>query len=121
MNDLPTLYRLADGTQGDPGECSADDKGVLRHKNGMPVVIDSDGKPVEIKREAEVNMTAKAADAGKDADEKAKAANEGPKPVTDGRAPLDPALTAPAGEAKAAAAATVDPKPAAENKKIETR
>lgn len=81
MSELPTLYRLADGTQGDPAECKADDKGVMRHKNGVPVVIDSDGKPVEIKREAEVNMTAKAATAGKEAEDAAKAVNDGEKPV----------------------------------------
>lgn len=61
------LYRLADGTQADPSACKADDKGVMRHSNGVPVVIDSDGKPVEIAREAEVNKTAMAAKLGDDA------------------------------------------------------
>ncbi len=65
MNELPTLYRLADGTQGNPGDCKADDKGVLRNNNGMPVVIDSDGKPVEIKREARINKAELAAELGK--------------------------------------------------------
>jgi hypothetical protein len=61
MKDIPTLYRLADGTQADPSECSPNDKGVLCHQNGVPVVIDSDGKPLEIAREAEINKTADAA------------------------------------------------------------
>lgn len=96
MKDIPTLYRLADGTQGDPSDCAPDDKGVLRNKNGMPVVIDSDGKPLEIAREAEVNKATQAAEAGKQAEEQAKAVNDGEKSPNDSRAdaglkPIDPA------------------------------
>jgi hypothetical protein len=88
MNDLPTLYRLADGTQADPGECSKNDKGVLCHQNGVPVVIDSDGKPLEIKREAVINKAVEAADAGKNAEVAAKAVNDGEKTANDARADL---------------------------------
>lgn len=110
MNDLPTLYRLADGTQANPSDCSANDKGVLTHKNGVPVAMDSDGKPVEIAREAEVNKTAQAADAGKDAEAAAKAINDGEKAAADaGVKPLAPAPVSPA------------VKPADESRKIETR
>jgi len=50
---MANWYRLADGTQADPSDCSKNDKGVLVHKSGVPVAVDSDGKPVEIVREAE--------------------------------------------------------------------
>lgn len=86
MSDIPTLYRLADGTQADPSACKLNDKGVLCHENGVPVVIDSDGKPVEIAREAELNKAAAAAQAGKDAGEQAKAINAGEKSPNDARA-----------------------------------
>ena len=74
MNDLPTLYRLADGTQAYPADCAPNDKGVLCHKNGVPVIIGDDGKPLEIAREAVTSGNVDAAEAGKDADERARVA-----------------------------------------------
>src|SRR5262245_12956571 len=91
MSDIPNLYRLADGTQAEPGDCSKDDHGVLRHKNGMAVVLDEKGEPMTSAREDEKNKTAEAAEAGK-ADEPEKPA----EPVNEAPAakPVEPAAPA---------------------------
>lgn len=47
-SDASNLYVLADGTHGDPAECKADDKGVMRHANGVPVALKADGKPLTV-------------------------------------------------------------------------
>lgn len=41
-----TWYRLADGTQADPNDVALDEKGVLRHKNGVPVAMRENGSPM---------------------------------------------------------------------------
>jgi hypothetical protein len=43
-----TWYRLLDGTQADPNDVAPDDRGVLRHKNGLAVAVHSDGTPVSV-------------------------------------------------------------------------
>lgn len=50
------LYRLQDGTQADPKDCSSGKDGILRHKNGLAVVLDADGEPLTLATEAERNV-----------------------------------------------------------------
>lgn len=65
MNDPSGLYLLLDGTHAAPGDCSKDDKGVLRHSNGIAVALYEDGSPQTVGKDAEVNKNVEAAAAGK--------------------------------------------------------
>lgn len=40
-----TWYVLEDGSSADPRKVAPDDKGVMRHENGMAVAIGSHGNP----------------------------------------------------------------------------
>lgn len=57
------LYLLQDGTYADPKECSKDEHGVLRHRNGMAVAMTSEGDPMTLAYQAEEGGNAAAADA----------------------------------------------------------
>lgn len=63
------LYILQDGTQADAGSCSNDDKGVLRHENGLAVLVDSKGEPLTVAQQAEEGGAALAAAHGRAAAE----------------------------------------------------
>jgi hypothetical protein len=56
------LYLMRDGTYAEQGMCSKGDDGVLRHnENGVPVAIDSEGKPETLSRVVENGNVAAAA------------------------------------------------------------
>lgn len=101
MKNLETLYRLPDGTQADPKDCSVGKDGVLRHKNGLAVVLDEHGEPQTIGDAAIANKNVEAAEAGKPEDAvKASPPATGPASprVADDDKPERP--TPPAGEAE---------------------
>lgn len=60
------FYRLQDGTQADPSDVSKGKDGVLRHKNGLAVLLDDKGEPQTIGQAAADNKNVEAASAGED-------------------------------------------------------
>lgn len=54
-SNIENLYRLQDGTQADPKDCEKGKDGVLRHKNGLAVVLKEDGEPQTLGHEAASN------------------------------------------------------------------
>lgn len=65
--DIGNFYRLSDGTQADPKDVSTGKDGVMRHKNGLAVLLNEDGTPQTIGQEAVDNKNVEAAEGGKDA------------------------------------------------------
>lgn len=63
--DIDTWYVLADGTHADPADVITNDKGVMQHKNGVPVALRENGLPLTSGVATATN--AKAAAAGKPA------------------------------------------------------
>jgi hypothetical protein len=61
--DVDTWYVLADGTKAHPADVSADEAGVLKHSNGVPVALRENGLPLTTGDANREN--AMAADAGK--------------------------------------------------------
>lgn len=64
MDDPRNLYLLQDGTQAEPRECAPDEKGVLRHKNGLAVCMSEAGTPQTIGKNAEVSGNVASAPVG---------------------------------------------------------
>lgn len=61
------LYLLQDGTHADPKDCKAGKDGILRHKDGLAVVVGEDGEPQTVAAAAVANKNVEAAAAGKGA------------------------------------------------------
>ncbi|HYD66187.1 hypothetical protein [Azospirillum sp.] len=74
---IGNMYRLMDGTQADPDDCAKGEDGILRHRSGVKVAIDGEGKPETIAGGAATNEMA--AHAGKpDGEQKpARSSDEG--------------------------------------------
>ena len=66
-NAVNDLYLLQDGTHVAQGECTLDKRGVLRHKNGLAVAIDGDGKPQTVGDDAVRNKNVMEAERAKNA------------------------------------------------------
>lgn len=61
MTKVQPLFLLIDGTYADRDSCGPDSKGVLKHKNGTPLALDGDGKPMTLAGGAVDNMNVEAA------------------------------------------------------------
>jgi hypothetical protein len=85
--NVKNLYLLQDGTQADPSDCDVGKDGVLRHQNGLAVVMSEDGKPQTIGGAAASGGNAAAAAAGKPA---AKEPEQAKEPETDEVKQTDP-------------------------------
>lgn len=85
------MFVLMDGTQANPDDCARDKDGVLRHKNGVKVAIDGDGKPETVGNRTEMNSLAagRREQQPRPRDEQ-HASGEAPK--ADGDKPADPEI-----------------------------
>ncbi|TGN90912.1 hypothetical protein EOW77_0003505 [Bradyrhizobium yuanmingense] len=84
------MFVLMDGTQADPDDCERGKDGVWRHKNGVKVAIDGNGRPERVGDRTVMNSLA----AGhRDPGQKPQPRSDRPSdaaPQADGAKPVDP-------------------------------
>lgn len=94
---LEQMFVLMDGTQADPDDCARDKDGVLRHKNGVKVAIDGEGKPETVDDRTAMNSLA-AGHRDLEQQQRTKLEQQPPSgeaPKADGDKPADPEPTPP--------------------------
>lgn len=85
------MFVLMDGTQANPDDCARGEDGVLRHKNGVKVAIDGEGRPETVGDRTVMNSLA----AGRGAVEqqprpRVERPSSGEAPKEEGAKPADP-------------------------------
>lgn len=85
------FYRLQDGTQADPADVTKGKDGVMRHKNGLAVLLKENGEPQTIGQEAVDNKNVEAANAGRKPEAKPEVVAEKKAPAPEMKPAANPA------------------------------